>query len=362
MPDGEGESVTSQIQEAEAQADELLDSIRHLNGSLDAFQAEPLLDYDRRLSEIEAGISEATDGLRLGPAELDQVERHSRILRRLKTAIGSQLAIHRRAIEQQLDYLAQWVNHLEDFERNVEATDSTNFRPGSELTGLTGWVESARQYVNADRHTELRSSDGTHSLQQLKEQIEDFEDEVRDLVSESAEISYLKDRLEAEIEYYELVIDRIEDADTTIESFPIDGHRPKQCVSEVDSLDERIADIQDVRSTAIAHANRVEETAGIIDALRNRGFRYEGMEDHCSDIEDTLQEGNVDTARRQVVKLLEGENALDPIDRFELKLSEYDGDVIAVLEETEHSADEVFEHFSELYSRGVVEEMRVSLT
>ena len=199
MPDGPGDSVTTQIQQTEAEAGEIIDEARRRLSDLDAHHADPLIDYDATISELQADIQQATDGLRLGTEELEEVQECTRVLRRVNTALYAQLTACRRTTEQRLEYLDDRITDLREFAISLSDGTTPDEDQEAKLAPLTDWIQKARQYIEADRHTELVAADGAHTLSDLKARIEETDAKIGESAPEPAEVDYLRDLCESEV-------------------------------------------------------------------------------------------------------------------------------------------------------------------
>jgi len=362
MSGGDGESVTSQIQAAEAKADDIIRNARQQLSDIESHQADPLIDYEETIDELASDIESATDGLRLGTEELEIVRQRTRILRRIDIAVNAQLKAHQRATEQRLAYLDDWIEDLRAFAISMTADTTPAEEHEQKLTPLSDWVQKAIQYTNADRHAELVATDGAHTLSELQARIETVEEAFRSDATTEEEHAYLGSLCVSEIDYLQRVIERLERVVTTNGTYSVDGLKADvQAASSRESLLELLGEIRDQRQSAIKQADAATETAMTLDALAESGFEHSQMEDLHDEAMENLRHGDIETARRQTGKLLEWETELEPIDRFEIALSEYDGDVLRIVEQTGFSIDDALEHISALYQRAAVDDITVQL-
>lgn len=362
MPDGSEDSVTTQIQETEAEAQKIIEEARRLLSALDVHQATPLIDYETTIADLETDIEQATGGLRLGDEELETAQEATRVLRRVNTAVTAQLTAYRRATEQRLEYLEDWVADLRDFA--VELADGTTPEEAHEetLAPLTEWLQKADQYVAAEKHVELVAEDGAHTLSELQTRIEDTAGTFREGAPDSAKVTYLQALCETEVEYLERVIDRLERVTSSQDQFSTEGLQSDiSAATSAESLQELLEEIRAQRQAAVTQADKATETAMALDALEEMGFPHAEMEQLHQNATENLRTGNIDTCRRQTSKLIKWETELAPIDRFEIVLSEHNGELLQIVEQTAFSIDDALDHVSELYASDAIEGIAVRL-
>lgn len=353
MSPDDSQSLSAQVSDAVDKAENIIaDSEKKLT-ELEKFGQENLIEYERYLIDAEKELREHGKKIRLDKSDLSAVHEQVTLLSRVHVAINAQIATQRKSTEQFLSRLESEINLLDDVVDRFEVLDTEDV----ELKKLRGWVENANMFIRSDNHSQLKSEESTHSLEQLKTQIEDEFTDIRSELSTSTEGDLLTDRLEKQLKEAESILNRLERVRDETDQEHKRLKKLHDQVVETDGVNSLIELADDVN----LYINRLESTANesveiamFLDAIVDENDIPEELESFCEETEEHVRAGKLSLARKRVAQIITWESDLTPRERFEFALAERDGDLLRVVDETEFDIDQVLELVSDMYKENLV--------